>query len=73
VALLQKYWSLSVPTVIAKGHEMFDILTQGFKDASLKLKGQARLTPENIGPALDQVRTSLLNADVDLQVVKEFL
>ncbi len=52
---------------------MFDIVTQGFKDATLKLKGQARLTPENISPALDAVRRSLLDADVDLKVVKDFL
>ena len=52
---------------------MFDIVTQGFKDATLKLKGQARLTPDNIAPALDAVRRSLLDADVDLKVVKDFL
>ena len=52
---------------------MFDILTAGFKDATLKLKGQARLTEENIAPALDTVKKSLLNADVDLTTVKSFL
>jgi signal recognition particle subunit SRP54 len=52
---------------------MFDIVTQGFKDASLKLKGQTRLTEENISPALDTVRRSLLDADVDYGVVKAFL
>lgn len=52
---------------------MFDVLMTGFKDAALKLKGQARLTEENIGPALDTVRRSLLDADVDFKVVKEFL
>lgn len=52
---------------------MFDILTQGFKDATLKLKGQTRLTEENISPALEAVRRSLLDADVELGVVKAFL
>jgi signal recognition particle subunit SRP54 len=52
---------------------MFDIVSQGFKDASLKLKGQTRLTEENIAPALDTVRRSLLDADVDYGVVKSFL
>ena len=52
---------------------MFDIVTQGFKDASLKLKGQTRLTEDNIAPALDTVRRSLLDADVDFGVVKSFL
>ena len=52
---------------------MFDIVSQGFKDAALKLKGQARLTEENVSPALDTVRRSLLDADVDYGVVKNFL
>lgn len=52
---------------------MFDLVAQGFKDASLKLKGQARLTNDNISPALDAIKKSLLDADVDLKVTKEFL
>ena len=52
---------------------MFDSLVQGFQDATLKLKGQARLSETNILPALDAVKRSLLDADVDLGVVKEFL
>ncbi|MES2614735.1 MAG: signal recognition particle protein [Bdellovibrionota bacterium] len=52
---------------------MFDLVTQGFKDAALKMKGQARLTEENIGEALDAIKKSLLNADVDLKVTKQFL
>ncbi|MFZ9519498.1 MAG: signal recognition particle protein [Silvanigrellaceae bacterium] len=52
---------------------MFDIVTQGFKDASLKFKGQTRITEDNIAPALDTVRRSLLDADVDFGVVKSFL
>lgn len=52
---------------------MFDIVSQGFKDAALKLKGQTRLTEDNISPALDTVRRSLLDADVDYGVVKNFL
>jgi signal recognition particle subunit SRP54 len=52
---------------------MFNTLTTGFKDAALKLRGQARLTEENIAASLDAVRRSLLDADVDLKVVKKFL
>ncbi|WP_186645568.1 signal recognition particle protein [Fluviispira vulneris] len=52
---------------------MFDLVTQGFKDASLKLKGQTRLTDENISPALEAIKRSLLDADVDLKVTKQFL
>lgn len=52
---------------------MFDVMSQGFKDAFLKLKGQTRLTEENIAPALDAVRRSLLDADVDYKVTNDFL
>lgn len=52
---------------------MFDLVTQGFKDAALKMKGQTRLTDENTAEALDAIKKSLLNADVDLKVTKEFL
>lgn len=52
---------------------MFDLVTQGFKDAALKIKGQARLTEENISEALEVIKKSLLNADVDLKVTKKFL
>lgn len=52
---------------------MFELVSQGFKDASLKLKGQARLTEENIAQALDAIKRSLLDADVDLAVTKQFL
>ncbi len=52
---------------------MFDIVTKGFKDAQLKLKGQARLTEENIADALNTVKRSLLDADVEFGVVKSFV
>lgn len=52
---------------------MFDLVTQGFKDAALKIKGQTRLTDENISESLDAIKKSLLNADVDLNVTKQFL
>ncbi len=52
---------------------MFDVLSRGFKSARLALTGKAELTEENIAPALREVRASLLQADVELGVVKEFL
>ena len=52
---------------------MFDVLSRGFEGAMLKLRGQARLTEENLAPALREVRASLLQADVQLDVVKDFL
>ena len=52
---------------------MFDVLSKGFKNARLKLGGKAELTEENLAPALREVRTSLLQADVSLPVAKSFL
>ncbi len=52
---------------------MFDVLSRGFKDARLKLQGKARLSEENLGPALREVRSSLIQADVELGVAKAFV
>ena len=52
---------------------MFNVLQRGFKDARLKLQGKTRLTEENLGPALREVRASLLEADVELGVAKAFI
>ena len=52
---------------------MLDILTSGFQKASDKLKGKTTLTQENISLALEDVKTSLLEADVGYDVAKSFL
>lgn len=52
---------------------MFDVVRKGFQNAQLALKGQTRLTEDNLAPALREVRASLLQADVQLSVVKDFL
>jgi signal recognition particle subunit SRP54 len=52
---------------------MFDALKRGFREAQNRLAGLTELTPENIKPALLEVRTSLLEADVELGVIKRFL
>ncbi len=52
---------------------MLDIVSKGFRSAQLKLKGQVELTEDNLAPALREVRTSLLQADVALDVAKDFL
>ena len=52
---------------------MFDALAKGFKQARNRLAGLAELTEQNIDPALREVRLSLLEADVELGVVKSFL
>lgn len=52
---------------------MFSVLSEGFKNATDKLKGKATLNEENIKDALSAVRTSLLEADVEYGVVQKFL
>lgn len=52
---------------------MFDALKRGFKEAQNRLAGLASLDESNLKPALREVRLSLLEADVELGVVKDFL
>ncbi|MCG8589821.1 MAG: signal recognition particle protein [Proteobacteria bacterium] len=52
---------------------MLETVTQGFKSATERLKGLRALSEENIEESLRDVRMSLLEADVDLAVVKDFL
>jgi signal recognition particle subunit SRP54 len=52
---------------------MFDTLVKGFTQARNRLAGLTELTSANIEPALREVRVSLLEADVELGVVKSFL
>ncbi len=52
---------------------MFDALTKGFKAARNRLAGLTELSETNVDSALREVRLSLLEADVELGVVKSFL
>jgi len=52
---------------------MFETLTKGFRNARNRLAGVTELTEENIDQALRDVRLSLLEADVEFGVTKEFL
>jgi signal recognition particle subunit SRP54 len=52
---------------------MLETLTRGFTAARERLRGVRELTEENVDQALRDVRTSLLEADVDFTVVKRFL
>ncbi len=52
---------------------MFDNLTKRLSDTVGKLRGQARLTEDNIQETLREVRMALLEADVALPVVKSFI
>jgi signal recognition particle subunit SRP54 len=52
---------------------MFDNLTDRLSITLKKLKGQGRLTEDNIKEALREVRMALLEADVSLAVVTDFI
>jgi len=52
---------------------MLDNLTQRLSKVVKTLRGQARLTEDNIQEAMREVRMALLEADVALPVVKDFV
>ncbi|MEB3271451.1 MAG: signal recognition particle protein, partial [Synechococcus sp.] len=52
---------------------MFDELSQRFEAAVKGLRGQAAISETNIDAALRDVRRALLEADVSLPVVKDFI
>jgi len=52
---------------------MLDNLTQRFARVVKQLRGEARLTEANVAEALREVRMALLEADVALPVVRDFV
>jgi signal recognition particle subunit SRP54 len=52
---------------------LFEVLTERLGSTLASLTGKAKLTEENIQQALRDVRVALLEADVALVVVKEFI
>src|SRR5499427_7995908 len=52
---------------------MLENLTQRLSRVVKTIRGEARLTEENIADALREVRVALLEADVALPVVKDFV
>ena len=52
---------------------MLDTLTQRLSRVVKTLRGEARLTDANVADALREVRQALLEADVALPVVKDFI
>ena len=52
---------------------MFDALADRLESAWKKLRGQDKISQSNIQEALREVRRALLEADVNLQVVKDFI
>src|SRR3954454_3559556 len=51
---------------------MFDALTDKFSSVFRGLSGRGKISEENIREAMREVRTALLEADVNFKVVKDF-
>jgi signal recognition particle subunit SRP54 len=51
---------------------MFEALTDKFSDIFRKMSGRGRISEQNVQDAMREVRTALLEADVNYQVVREF-
>ena len=52
---------------------MFESLSDRLQAVFKKLGGKGRLSEEDVREAMKQVRLALLEADVNLQVVREFV
>src|SRR5271163_1562304 len=52
---------------------MFDTLSDRLEGVFKRLKGQGRITERNIDEALREVRLALLEADVNIKVVRDFV
>ena len=52
---------------------MFESLQEKLEGALKKFKGQAKITEENIGEAMQEIRRALLEADVNIGVAKKFI
>jgi signal recognition particle subunit SRP54 len=51
---------------------MIEALSKRFNDVFRSLSGRGRINEENIRDSMRQVRTALLEADVNLKVVNDF-
>ena len=51
---------------------MFDNLSDRLQGIMHKIKGYGKITEDNIGDMMREIRLSLLEADVNYKVVKEF-
>jgi len=52
---------------------VLEALQDGFSKVLKNLRGEAKIRPEHIDRALEEIKTNLLEADVQFQVVKRFL
>ena len=52
---------------------MFEVLTERLDGVLRKMRSSARLTEDNIDETLREIRRALLEADVSIQVARDFV
>ncbi len=52
---------------------MFDVVAEGFRDVRRRFEGKREITEDNIEDALKDIRMSLLEADVNFRIAKQFI
>ena len=52
---------------------MFENLSDRLQDVVHKIKGYGKITEENISEMMREIRLSLLEADVNYKIVKDFI
>ncbi len=52
---------------------MFDVVAKGFRDVRHRFEGKREITEENIDEALKDIRMSMLEADVNFRITKQFI
>src|ERR671934_1794242 len=52
---------------------MFDLLSSKLQNAFRNLRGLGKISEENVGDALREVRLALLEADVNFKVARDFI
>lgn len=52
---------------------MFDVVAKGFRDVRMRFEGKREITEENIEEALKDIRMSMLEADVNFRIAKDFI
>ena len=57
----------------SRRNRVLETVTEGFKNATERLRGIQELTEDNIAASIADVRRSLLEADVDFKIAKDFL
>ena len=52
---------------------MFDVVAKGFRDVRMRFEGKRELTEQNVEDALKDIRMSMLEADVNFRITKQFI